>query len=75
MSDFARTSVGAARNGWGQVAARPLGDVDPDDGEVAAFKGEDIGAIHGRGRLRAISVRIWAEAAEKDGNLGNHGDG
>lgn len=42
--------------------------VDSDDGKVAVLKLKDVRAIHERGRLRAVGVRVGAESAEEHGH-------
>jgi DNA-binding XRE family transcriptional regulator len=54
----------AAGGGW-QLAEGSVGDVAPDNGEVARVELPDVGTTAQAGRLRAVCMRIRAEAFQK----------
>jgi len=58
-----RTAACAER----ELAGGECGDVHADDGEIAVFEFEDVGATLERRSLRSVGVRIGTEASSNHG--------
>ncbi len=57
--------IGTTAGGWRQLGDSGIGDVNADDGEVAAFNFPDIGTAPAGGSLRSILVRVRADTFGK----------